>query len=533
MDKQQRSILWYLIGAALVLFLFLALPNQTGARDINMLSIFEVDEFAQYPHVLDMLTPGDSAYQTLRNFLIYQHYFYGFPFYFVSALALLPAKLALGAGWAQHTTLLVTILRQMVNVLPMLAALIIWVYLQTRFHSHWRSLALFALLAIVPAVVLNNLWWHHDSLAFLLVTLVFFFLDRDRLRFGWNFILAGLVCGVAVSVRYAGAFFALAVPLYLVWGVVGKHIKPARGLLMGGAFVLVMALGLAGSNPLLLLPQERAEIIATQQLQFQQTGRGIILASEPTLAGWQGYPQDLQVHYGDLLFVLLAGVGLALGLRDRAKRLHHSLLLAYLIPITAVTLASATGRTHYYLPILLPLFSCLINIFDDNILTSLRTIERGLVWLTAAVITVQAVLFLQTDYKLLNQQLTRERNSPSIQFYQQVAETGLPVLDRRLAVYRDWKAYVPDIPAYRVEMDWNLGSYDMVANIDPDLILLEQENIDLFSSQEALQRAAEPEVMQARHAFYSDAAAGELRGYHLLYRNDFGAAFISDAFTSE
>ena len=84
-QKKILKILLVLSGVYFVLFIF---PNLTGAQDPNMLSIFEIDEYAQYPHAIAMLIPGPTLYQTIRNFLIYLHYFYGYPFYFFSALAI-------------------------------------------------------------------------------------------------------------------------------------------------------------------------------------------------------------------------------------------------------------------------------------------------------------------------------------------------------------------------------------------------------------------------------------------------------------
>ena len=127
---QQRTIIW-LTGISLLIFVLFIPVNLKGAQDVEMLRAFEIDEYALYPHVIHMLTPGESLYQTLRHFLIYEHYFYGFPFYFFSAMVLLPLRLILGAGWEAHTPVIVLILRQMINVLPMLAAIWILVWLQT------------------------------------------------------------------------------------------------------------------------------------------------------------------------------------------------------------------------------------------------------------------------------------------------------------------------------------------------------------------------------------------------------------------
>jgi len=177
MSKTQKITLFTLLGVGGIYFILFIFPNLTGARDANMLSVFEVDEFAQYPNLLHMLEPGASFYQTIRNFLVYLHYFYGYPFYFFSALAVLPVKLLGGANWTNLTPTIVMVLRQAINVLPMLLAVGLLVFTRTRFKSLWLSLGLFCLLLSLPGLVSNNLWWHPDSLAFLFAVLVFFFLD--------------------------------------------------------------------------------------------------------------------------------------------------------------------------------------------------------------------------------------------------------------------------------------------------------------------------------------------------------------------
>ena len=77
---------------------------------------------------------------------------------------------------------------------------------------------LFVLLVSVPAVVQNNQWWHPDGITFLLVVLTLFFLKRDNLRFGWNFLLAAAMCGIATATKLVGVYFFLAVALTLILG---------------------------------------------------------------------------------------------------------------------------------------------------------------------------------------------------------------------------------------------------------------------------------------------------------------------------
>lgn len=504
-----------------------------------MLSIFEIDEYAQYPHVIGMLTPGPTLYISIRNFLIYLHYFYGYPFYFFSALAVLPLKWIYGASWMSHTAVIVADLRQLINVLPMLAAVLVLVYIWTRFKSLWRSLGLFLLLIAVPALVENNLWWHPDSLGMLFVALVFFFLDRDDLRFGRNFILAAIFCGVAVGTKYMGVFFVFAIPLYLLWGILTKKINWRRSLGLGGLFVGVMAAAVVVSNPLLLLPQERAELIYDQVWQFQQTTVGIIMkVTEPYFA-LGAYPQDFRIHYGELLFVLLALAALVLGLVRSKKRLLNALVLAWIIPMTYTIDTAATRRTYYFIPVILPLLCCLLNFFPEGGLTWIRTgltseklrsrINRLVPWFLGALIIFQAGLFLRTDVQDYLSGLNREKTSPSILFYNALEaqlKTNLP--GQRLVVYRDWHMYFPLSGGKDVEIDWTLPNYAYIKQLNPDLMLLEEDNIKAYSQPSAISQAVNPEDMKQTYAFYLDASKKQIAGYQLVLDSHFGAAYLRD-----
>lgn len=540
MQPQQKKTLTLLLALGLVFFAVFIPANLTGAQDAGMLALFEVDEYAQFPHVMNMLTPGDGFYQSLRNFLIYLHYFYGYPFYFFSALALLPVKLLLGADWTAQVPLIMVSLRQVINVLPMLAALGLLVYIQTKFKSAWRSAGLFALLAIIPAVTLNNLWWHPDSLVFFFIILTFFFLDRDDLQFGWNFTLAAAACGLATGTKHLGLFFALAIPLYLLWGVLEKRLTWSGALGKAALFVAVMAAAVVASNPLLLLPQERAEIIAVQQRQVIQTGTGIFIANQEGFFD-QGYPADLRMHYGELAFLLLGFGGLALGLRNPQKRRLHALILAWMIPMTAIILTSGTRRTHYFLPVLLPLFSCLLEWFPEQGWFAGQT-ERAALWarraltgLAAVIVLGQAALFLRTDVDIYTQTLTREQTSPSIAFADKLEQNVFARigLDRQLVVYRDWRIYLPPSPERRVEMNWDLATQPYMRDLNPDVIVLERENVALFSKDETVAQAVNPGDMQALHDFYAAAGADQLPGYLQVYSDSFGVALMREGLVDQ
>ena len=72
----KKTSLFFLVLLGVIYFCIMIPFNLTGAETPEMLEVFEVDEYAQYPHLMRMLTPGDGFYQTIRNFFIYLHYYY-------------------------------------------------------------------------------------------------------------------------------------------------------------------------------------------------------------------------------------------------------------------------------------------------------------------------------------------------------------------------------------------------------------------------------------------------------------------------
>ncbi len=178
MKQKQTRVLIILALFSIAYFIVFIFPNATGAANAHMLSLTSQDESFQYPFLMRMLTPGESFKETLTHIISYHHYIYGYPFYIASALASLPLKLIYGNQLDSQVQLHLTVLRQLVSVLPMILSILILVYLQTRFQSLWRSVLLFSLLATLPGIVRQNIsWWHPDALAILTAMLVFFFLD--------------------------------------------------------------------------------------------------------------------------------------------------------------------------------------------------------------------------------------------------------------------------------------------------------------------------------------------------------------------
>ena len=537
-ETEKKSLIFQVLLILSVLYFTLFFfPNITGARTDDMLQVFQVDEYAQYPHVIRMLTPGDTFYQTIRNFLIYLHYFYGYIFYFLSAIVILPLRLALGSDWTNYTPLIVGFLRQGINVAPAIAAVFLLTYIQTGFRSWLRSISLFILMLSIPELVNNNLWWHPDSLGLLLVVLVFFFLERDGLRFGHNFFWAAVCCGLAIGTKYLGVFFVFAIPLYLVYGLANQKITWRRLFVLGFSFLGVMLAAVVISNPLLLLPQERAALIQYQVLQYQQTMGGIILKSAGAFMANGQYPDDFRQNYGDIIFVLITLCALVIGLLRSGTRLRASLLLAFLLPLVYTVATAATQRIHYWIPVMVPLVSCLAFLFPENEPSTIpdtdepkrfQSLQRVVPWLVIAIIVTQFFMFLLSDYHIYQSTLTREVSSRSLKFNRQVNTLldKLPAQNKKYVAYRDWHIYFPANDRWRVEMNWELTTGHFIEELDPDLILLEKENITLYNSPEAIRDAVNPQDMQSAQKLYQAASTNKLTNYTILYEDSFAVALL-------
>lgn len=524
--RVQKTTILILVLISILYFCVMIPANLTGSETPEMLEVFEVDEFAQYPHVIRMLTPGDGLYQTGRNFLVYLHYFYGYPFYFWSALSILPLKL-FSSIWPDNTRVIVCVLRQMISVFPMILSAGILVWITTKYKKPLLSTVLFLLLLTMPAVLDNDFWWHPDSLTLLFLCLTFFFLDRDKLRCGKNFLFAAFTCGAAIGTKYLGFYFALAIPAYLLSCFFAKKITIGKMFIKAGLFLLVMFAAIIVSDPLLLLPQERAEIVGVMKQQAELSGTGIFLRYNNNFFEDGHLPDWLTKNYLRFPWLLLAFCSLLAGLFSGKQQIRtiSIVMLCYLFTACVINLNTAASRLHYYLPIILPLAACLPFLVEAFPLKFRRYAVCGLL----LVITGQIALNLPRDIEMIKVQLHREENSGSISLYHELEENYLPLpevpAERMTRIYRDWKIYFPEQEGYAVKTDWELAAFSLIEDWHPDLILLEKENIRTYTAGDILDRAVSSEKMSEIAAFYSAAAEKNIPGYVLLLENDFGMVF--------
>ncbi len=367
MNSQQKRTLTGLLLLGGLYFAIFIWPNSLGARTETMLQATSIDEPVTYPYVIRMVTPAHDLREFVNRWLIYGDYHYGYPFYFLSSVCILPVVWIHGASFENYTQINLLLLRQLISVLPMILAVGFLVFSQTHFQSRWKSWALFILLLSVRALVRNNIqWWHPDALSILAVATTLFFLDRDQLRFKLNFYLAAVACAFAIGIKLAGVFFAPLIAIYLLVGLLRKHLTFGQAAVKAAVFLGIMFLALFLSNPFLINSGARQELVNIQTFKTTELDQGYAhddpyyyskgpLFWEWTLSNWYGQP------------VLLAFmvISLAAGCLWGERKIYNRLVLGWAIPYSIYLLwFVAVKPDHYWLPILIPVFSAALNLWD-------------------------------------------------------------------------------------------------------------------------------------------------------------------------
>jgi hypothetical protein len=520
MTTTQKRIFALLLFMAAAAFILFALPNAVASKDLSMVQIFQPDEAVPLPYVFRMIAPAPTLNLALRHFIFYDYYYYGFPFFAASALVVLPLQ---WLGRLGDMPLVMLILRQFVSVLPMLVALLLLVYMQDAFRTY-RSPLLFTFLLSVPAVVGNNSWWHPDGITFLLVVLTIFFLKRDNLRFGRNFLLAAVLCGIATAAKLVGVYFFLAVGLTLLLGLLLK--KASWKKLTGMAFVFIVTMGLAYlvSNPFLFSHWARTAyiyIFNKQGLMLEQ-GYGVVYA-KGLIASWPLVHES----FGELPFLLIALGAAIWGAWRGPQRLLHALILAWFVPISVTVFFLTHFKFQYWLPVAIPLFSSLVLLLPEKWhtggTTRLASFARVVVLLF---LFIQFILFVRADFHTFESRMHRAENNTSIQFYDKIRTALEPLSDTQLHVYYDYRMYVPAQPAWVTETTFDLLEYNYVQENHFDVLLLLKQRIRDYLNPDAV--GIDTALFARNQQFYRDADNATIKGYHQVYGDSFGMVYVRD-----
>ncbi len=538
MTQSQKIFRLILIILAVFYFALFLFPNLAGARDEAMLSAFEHDEFAQYSHVIHMLENGENFKAAVHNFLVYSHYYYGYPFYFFSALFLLPIKFILGADWTSQTRIIVAILRQMINALPFLLSALFLIWDQLKSKNPLKAILSFLLMASLPAVIDNNLWWHPDSLLVLFSVLTILFLIRDDGKFGLFFYLSGLTCALAIGSKILGVLFVVTYAAYLVYGLVTRRATWKKALLSAVLFLIVLFGSVILTNPLLLLPLERSEIINTFKANFSQSTQGFWVTGNDSDGKWVQLRTIFEEYYGGTLLVFFSLLAVVWGLIKKPNKLKYLVILTWTLGYMGYFIFFAsTIRPHYFIPVILPLYAVLVDELFDFLSLKLskeksgnNRVKRFVSWLMVIYIILTIGLNTVNAGKTWQTALHREETSASIGMFKEFQDQLLPELPdgTPLLIYRDWRAYVGENPHWRVIYNWDLATYDYLAENQPDLLFIEKDNVLYFSDDAKLETALNPDQMIQMNQFYGDVLEESVTGYHQLYKDGFGYIFASD-----
>lgn len=543
LTRQQTGFGFLALVAALYFFSFVPV-NLTGAADPNMLAVFETDEFAIFPSVFRIFNLGDSVYETFKNFVGYSPRFYGYPFFFIYGVAIAPLRLLLplADGNAletmvayntaviptEYTYLFMLVLRQL-SPLLMVAAILLLVNLWTNFKDGFRSVALFLFLGFIPALFKNNTWLHPDSLVTLFVVLTIFAFCQDQLRFGRWFYWAAVFCGLATATKVLGVFFLpTTVPVYLLLGLKHRSLSLPKAIRVGIGFYLLSFLVVFVTNPLLWVPQG-AQIVLdsiTSNSENLKYGFGGVPMPKGFVA-W--YAAALRQGFGYWWIYLLANVSGILGIvYDRHKRLLNIIILSWALPffIYVIFCVSSGPRDRFFIPILLPLLSCLGNPilwrFRQQITS--RIAAFGLVLLILC--GFQLADYSRFNFEQYGTLLHKEKNNPALAFYQALENQYLSQLpaDTQLVIYREPSIYIPPKPQFEVEMRWKFTDYDDLAETQPDLVLLNLQSAKERSNQKLVEVSQSSEAAQKNYEFYRDVLAHRVKDFEPVVETDFAVA---------
>jgi hypothetical protein len=526
-NRTQKRVFYGLLAIALTYFVLLVFPNMVASDDLAMVRVFEPDEAAQLPPVLGMLAPADSPITAIRNFILYGYYFYGFPFFATSAIAILPLRLL---GALADTAQVMLVLRQIISVLPMLIALLLLVYLQDRFRSY-RSVLMFIFLLAVPAVLVNNFWWHVDSLVFLMTVLVIYFLYKDNLRFGRYFYLAAVMTGMATATKLIGLFFFLTIATLLVVALVKKKASFGKILRSGLLFIAVMVLAYFVSNPFLASYWARQEYLMVFNKQLGVLSQGYGVVYEKGLAqAWPLIRQD----YGLWTFILTAIITTLWGTFKGKDKLLYTIILTWFIPLGAYVIWFAHLKYQYWLPVALPLFTSPFMLLPEagDFKKLFKSGSKGfLSLLLALLLIIQFGVYVADDIPTYQNRLARAQDNEEIAFYDLAMDALGPLADQPLKVYFDYRLYVPERAGWTLETTYDLLSYNYVDEADYDvLLLLNQRTADYINPATS---GIDSQQYTNSLVFYTDANEGTLQGYQMVYRNDTGSIFVRDALLTQ
>lgn len=497
----------------------IAIPNYKASENIAMVEMFEPDEGIMIPVIDRMTSPRDTFKDHLYFFLLYEYYFYGFPFFASSALVTFPFQ---WVNQIDNIPLLMITLRQIISVLPTLLAILLLVYMHDRFKTY-RSIVLLIFLLLVPAVVRNSFWWHPDGIVLLLSTLVLYFLYTDEHKLGWRFLTAAFICGVLTATKLVGVYFFLAVGLTILWGLIKKTVTWKAAILKAIAFLLIMLATFVLANPFLLVGSHRTLYINTfrKQTVLLSFGYGIIY-DKGFAASWP----LMREYYGEAIFLIATLVISIWNIIKKESRFLHALTLAWFLPLTISILSFSHFKYQYWLPAAVPLFVSWASFLPEKLRFNIKrlSVKHSAKTILLIIFIVQFILFGVQSTKMFYDQTIRKETNDAFIFYTLAMEQLEPLLDHRIFVYYDYRLYMPEKENWVKETSFELLDYEFINSRNFDVLMLQQQRIYDYINPNAV--GIDAESFARSQVFYHDANEGNLDGYYLIFRNKTALLYV-------
>lgn len=351
-SKTQKRVFITLLVLGVINFVIF-FPINNGGR-------IHGDEEVIYPDLVKLLTIEDTFYDTLFDFLIVDNWWYGYPYFPISASVLLIPRIIFGNTYGENIQLNLLLLRQFITVLPMIVATIILIFTINDFKSYWGSVGMYAVMALVPGIVRNHTrFWHPDSLIVLFVVLTFFFLKKDRLNYGKYFYLAAFSVGMAAAIKLWGLFFFLAIGGYVIAGFIEKKVGFWKMVRNGILFILVLAITIIISTPSLLIPWVREAGVKSIEDFYPALREGYDEPDphgvyEKGLAAWMVF---FRIHYMHDIFFYFCLFAAVIGSIIGSQKYLNRLILGWSLIVGGYLILFVAKKSfQYMLPLMVPFY---------------------------------------------------------------------------------------------------------------------------------------------------------------------------------
>jgi len=332
------------------------------------------------------------------------------------------------------------------------------------------------------------------------------------------------MCGILTAIKIVGVFFFLAVGMVLIISLIKKKVSFVKFCIMALVFVVIMGITFMVSNPFLFFASHRTVYIRVFKKQTLLLGYGYgIVYTKGLAVSWP----LMREFYGEAVFLVVA-LGAALwGIIKGKNQLLHALIVAWFIPVTVTILTMSHFKFQYWLPVALPLLSCLIVTLPLKIDFKIKPKWQKVIQASAiCIFVIQSILFLQWDIGSFINRTNRAENSQAIQFYNQTLYLLEPLFDEQMNVYFDARMYLPHPSGWRIETSYDLLEYRYIQEKKFDILLLMEQRIRDYLNPAV--EGIDPDTFARNQQFYRDADNGDLSGYKLIYRDSFGLIFIKE-----